>query len=253
MKNTTLAHGLLLLLAAVITPGLTHGESATVAVASNFTAPMNAIATAFERETGHRLKISFGSSGKFFAQIVNGAPFHAFLSADHVKPARLELEGFTAPGTRFTYALGTLVLWSAKTDFVDATGSVLTSQPFGRIALANPKLAPYGGAALETLEHLNIATRLRAKFVMGENIAQTYQFVATGNAELGFVALSQIYEAGQIARGSAWIVPSDMHAPIRQDAVLLRRGSDNAAARALMDYLASAEAAAIIHAYGYRK
>ena len=243
---------LFFLIVVLMTPALAHAESVTVAVAANFTAPMKAIVAEFEQETGHEVRLSFGSSGKFFAQIVNGAPFQVFLSADDIKPARLEQEGLTVPGTRFTYALGTLALWSPKAGFVDTGGEVLRSGAFAHVALANPKLAPYGAAAIETMENLGVAADLQRRFVMGENIAQTYQFVASGNAGLGFVALSQVFKEGRVARGSAWIVPVDLHSPIRQEAVLLRRGKDNAAAVALMDFLKSARAVAIIETYGYR-
>ena len=243
---------LFFMIAILMTPVLVYAESVTVAVAANFTAPMKAIAAEFEKETGHQVRLSFGSSGKFFAQIVNGAPFEVFLSADDIKPARLEQEGLTVPDTRFTYALGTLVLWSPKAGFVDSGGEVLKSGAFAHVALANPKLAPYGVAAMETMENLGVAADLQRKFVMGENIAQTYQFVASGNAGLGFVALSQVFKEGRITGGSGWIVPADLHRPIRQDAVLLRRGKGNAAAVALMDFLKSATVVAIIKTYGYR-
>lgn len=223
-----------------------------VAVAANFTAPMKAIAAAFEKDTGHKTELSFGSSGKFFAQIKNGAPFQVFLSADDAKPAKLEDEGMTVPGSRFTYAIGTLVLWSKQPGLVDDKGAVLGGGGFEHLAVANPRLAPYGTAAMETLDALGMTGKVQALIVQGENIAQTYQFVATGNAELGFVALSQVMSDGKITGGSAWIVPASLHAPIRQDAVILARGKGNAAADALMAYLKSEKAAAIIKSYGYQ-
>lgn len=222
-----------------------------VAVAANFMAPMKAIAADFEKDTGHKAHLAFGSSGKFYAQIKNGAPFQVFLSADDEKPARLEQEGMTVPGSRFTYAIGTLVLWSPRPGFVDDKGEVLRKGQFAHLALASPKLAPYGAAAMEAMEKMGLADSLRPKFVLGENIAQTQQFVVTGNAELGFVALSQVMKDGKIGSGSAWVVPAGMHAPIRQDAVILVSGKGNAAADALMKYLKSAQAAAIIKSYGY--
>jgi len=231
-----------------------HGALAdvvNVAVAANFTAPMNAIATEFAKDTGHKALLSFGSSGKFYAQIKNGAPFQMLLSADDEKPAKLEQEGLTLPGTRFTYAIGTLVLWSAKNDLVDNQGAVLKSGAFNKLALANPKLAPYGAAAMEALTALNLKSALEPKFVLGENIAQTWQFVSTGNAELGFVALSQVMKDGKITSGSAWVVPGKLHTPIRQDAVILATGKGNAAAEALSKYLKGEKAKAIIRAYGY--
>lgn len=230
-------------------------ETVTVAVAANFTAPMRQLAAAFEQETGHRTILSFGSSGKFFAQIKNGAPFQVFLSADEQKPAQLEQDGFTLPATRFTYALGRLVLWSANPQLIaEPDGAdILKSANFKHLALANPKLAPYGAAAIETLKSLHVYPALEPKFVTGENVSQTYQFIASGNAELGFIALSQVIADGQISQGSAWIVPTTLHQPIRQDAVALATGKDNPAVDALMEYLRSDQAGAIIKAFGYQR
>jgi molybdate transport system substrate-binding protein len=222
-----------------------------VAVAANFTAPMRAIAAAFEQDTGHKALLAFGSSGKFYAQIRNGAPFQVFLSADDEKPARLEQEGMAVAGTRFTYAIGQLALWSAKAGYVDNKGEVLKQGAYAHLAIANPKLAPYGAAAIEVLKNLGLLETVQPRLVQGENIAQTYQFVASGNAELGFVALSQVTRDGRLTQGSAWIVPAHLHAPIRQDAVILANGKDNAAASALMAYLKSDKAKAVIRAYGY--
>jgi molybdate transport system substrate-binding protein len=224
---------------------------ASVAVAANFTAPMQKIAADFERDTGHKVLLAFGSTGKFYAQIKNGAPFEVFFAADDKTPARLEQEGFAVAGSRFTYAIGQLALWSARPGYVDDQGAVLKQGAFTHLAIANPKLAPYGAAATETLNRLGLLAALQPKFVQGENIAQTFQFVSTGNAELGFVALSQVTEGGKLKSGSAWIVPSALHAPIRQDAVVLTRGKDNAAALALMKYMKQDKARAIIRAYGY--
>ena len=222
-----------------------------VAVAANFTAPMQVIAADFEKTTGHQALLAFGATGTFYAQIKNGAPFDVLLAADDNTPARLEAEGGTVAGSRFTYAIGKLVLWSAKPDGVDAQGEVLKRGDFRHLAIAAPKLAPYGAAAVETLEKLGLLSAIEPRFVQGENIAQTYQFIATGNAELGFVALSQVFGDGKLKRGSAWIVPDTLHHPIRQDAVLLSRGKDNAAAIALMDYLKSDAAKAVIGTFGY--
>jgi molybdate transport system substrate-binding protein len=222
-----------------------------VAVAANFTAPMRAIAAAFEQDTGHKALLAFGSSGKFYAQIRNGAPFQVFLSADDEKPARLEQAGMAVAGTRFTYAIGQLALWSAKAGFVDNKGEVLKQGGYAHLAIANPKLAPYGAAAIEVLKNLGLLETVQPRLVQGENIAQTYQFVASGNAELGFVALSQVTRDGRVTQGSAWIVPAHLHAPIRQDAVILANGKGNAAASALMAYLKSDKAKAVIRAYGY--
>lgn len=223
----------------------------SVAVAANFTAPMKAIATAFERDTGHKAVLAFGSTGKFYAQIVHGAPFQMLLAADAAAPARLVQAGLGVDAMRFTYAVGRLALWSRQPGLVDGQGDVLHGDAFERLAIADPRLAPYGAAAIQTLTALGELQRLRPRFVQGENIAQAYQFVATGNAALGFVALSQIYADGRIAEGSGWIVPDTLHAPIRQDAVILKNGADNAAAAALAGYLRGDKARAIIRAFGY--
>lgn len=226
-------------------------DEVQVAVAANFTAPMQVIAATFEKDTGHKARLAFGSSGKFYAQIKNGAPFQVLLSADDETPAKLEREGMAVSGTRFTYAIGKLALWSAKEGAVDDKGEVLKQGSYAHLAIANPKLAPYGAAAIEVLKNLGILEAVQAKFVQGENIAQTYQFAASGNAELGFVALSQITKDGKLIKGSAWIVPGNLHAPIRQDAVMLVNGKGSAAASALMSFLKSDKARAVIHAFGY--
>lgn len=228
-----------------------HAAEVSVAVAANFTAPMKAIAAEFARDTGHVAKPAFGGTGKFYAQIRNGAPFQMLLSADDETPAKLAREGYADPASRFTYAIGTLVLWSAKPGVVDAKGDVLKSGRFNKLALANPKLAPYGKAAVEVLTGMGLLDTLAPKFVQGENIAQTWQFVSTGNAELGFVALSQVMKDGRIGSGSGWVVPARLHTPIRQDAVILTSGKGNPAADALMKYLKGDKAKAIIKAYGY--
>ena len=231
--------------------GVAHADTVSVAVAANFTAPMQKIAAAFEVDTGHKAELSFGATGKFYAQITHGAPFQVLLSADDTTPARLEREGKAVAHSRFTYAIGTLVLWSAQPGTVDAKGDVLKSGDFKHLAIANPKLAPYGAAALQVMEKLGVATALQPRLVQGENIAQTFQFVSTGNAQLGFVALSQVMADGTIRSGSAWQVPASLHEPIRQDAVLLMPGKDSAAASALLTYLRGSKARAIIHSYGY--
>jgi molybdate transport system substrate-binding protein len=228
-----------------------QGAQVSVAVAANFRAPMQQIAAAFEQDTGHKAALAFGSTGQFYAQIRHGAPFQVLLAADDETPARLEREGRGVAGTRFTYAIGKLVLWSKRPDLVDGRGDVLRSGRFERIALADPKLAPYGAAAVETLTRLGLMQSLAPKLVQGENIAQAYQFVATGNAPLGFVALSQVLVGGQLTQGSAWIVPPALHAPIRQDALLLALGKDDAAAMSLTAFLRGDKARAIIRSFGY--
>lgn len=229
------------------------GSAATVlvAVAANFTKPMTEIAEAFEKSTGHKANLSFGSSGKFISQFENGGPFEVFLSADDKGPIKLEQSGLAVPNTRFTYALGKLVLWSATPGLVDDQGQVLSKGGFKHIALADPKLAPYGAAAVEVMKNRGLFDKLQPVFVQGENIAQTHQFVSTGNAELGFVAFSQVIDNGKIAGGSGWIIPSDLYKPIRQDAILMKTGAENPAAPALLNFLKSPEALAIIRKYGY--
>lgn len=226
-----------------------QADTVSVAVAANFTAPMQKISDEFSKTTGHTAQLSFGSSGKFVAQISNGAPFEVFLSADPDKPAALEKNGLTVANSRYTYALGKLALWNAKegTD----PHALLQQGNYNKLAIASPKLAPYGLAATRILAKMGLTATATPKLVEGENIAQTWQFVSTGNAALGFVALSQISENGTIKTGSAWIVPSDLYDPIRQDVVLLQKGKDNAAAKALMDFLHSETALAIIRSYGY--
>jgi molybdate transport system substrate-binding protein len=228
-----------------------HAEEIHAAVAANFTAAMKEIAAQFEKNSGHRVILTFGSSGKIFAQIQHGAPFQVFLSADQAKPQALEKAELAVKGSRFTYAQGALALWSSKANFVDESHARLKKGDFNKVALANPKLAPYGVAAIEVLDALQLKQATEAKWVMGENIAQTYQFVASGNADLGFVALSQIVDKGHVKAGSGWIIPSELYNPIRQDAVLLARAGDSAGAKALLEYLRGDEARRIIHSYGY--
>lgn len=221
------------------------------AVASNFSAPMEKIAALFQQESGHTVKLSFGSSGKFYSQIKGGAPFDVFLSADEALPKRLEQEGLAVGGSRFVYALGRLVLWSAQPGFVDAKGSILYKGSYSKLAIADPRLAPYGMAAKETLEKLTMWNAMQERLVKGENITQAYQLIATENAELGFVALSQIMRDGKVSEGSYWLVPSEMHKPIRQSAVLLSGAKDQAASRALLAFLKSEKAMAVMRGFGY--
>lgn len=228
-----------------------RAEEAMVAVAANFSAPMQQIAALFQKETGHQIKLSFGASGGIYAQIKNGAPFDLFLSADQLTPQKLEAEGLGVPNSRFTYATGQLVLWSKQEGLVDAKGHVLQNKSIQRIALANPKLAPYGAAAIETMTNLGLLKELQSKLVQGDNIAQTYQFVLTQNAQIGFVALSQVFANGKITSGSAWIVPGNLHQPIQQDVILLRKGQDNKAATALLLYLKGEQAKKIMKSFGY--
>ena len=234
-----------------VQPVMAHAGQAHIAVASNFAAPMKKLAAQFEQATGHTLTLSSGATGKFYAQIKNGAPFDVLLAADDDTPARLMREG-EAVQTQL-YAIGRLALWSERAGFIDGNDAVLRQNRFQRLAIANPKLAPYGRAAMEVLAKLKLTDSVQDKLVTGENIAQTYQFVASGNAELGFVALSQVMQDGKLTSGSVWVVPSTLHSPIRQDAALLKRGETNAAARALLDYLKTPAAQTTIRSFGYER
>jgi molybdate transport system substrate-binding protein len=227
-----------------------------VAVAANFAGPMAKIAEGFTAATGHTVKLSSGASGKFHTQIVAGAPFEVLVSADDETPRKLVAEGHAVAGSSFTYAIGRLVLWSAKPGLVDDQGAVLGKGSFAHLAIANPKIAPYGAAAMQVLEARGLVDAVAPRLVTGESIAQAYQFVATGNAELGFVAWSQVIggpasQPGQQARGSYWLVPPSLYGEIRQDAVLLKQGEKNPVAVALLAHLKSAEAQATIQRYGY--
>lgn len=223
-------------------------EDVPVAVAANFTEPAKEIATAFAAKTGDHLSLSYGSSGQFYTQITQGAPFQVFLSADGDRPARLEREGLAVPGTRFTYAIGQLVLFSKTPGLVDGKGAVLANGSFTKLSIADPTAAPYGVAAIQTMQKLGVYARLQSKIVKGTSITQAYQFVASGAAELGFVALSQVIDDQD---GSRWLVPASLHAPINQQAILLYAGEKKPAARTFLQFLRSPEALAIIRRYGY--
>lgn len=231
--------------------GVAHAAEVKVAVAANFAQPLAAIAVVFQKATGHTVSASKASTGKLYAQIRHGAPFEVLLSADDETPVRLEAEGLGVAGSRFTYATGALLLWSPDVTTVDASGAVLRQPGSGKIAIANPKLAPYGRAAQEVLTALGLYEHIKPRFVMGENIGQTFQFVASGNAAMGLVAAAQVMQDGRIKSGSAWRVPAHLYTPIRQDAILLKAGVDNAAAQALMRFLREPAARAIIRSYGY--
>jgi molybdate transport system substrate-binding protein len=217
-------------------------------VAANFTAPAKQLAASFQLKTGNALVLSFGSSGQIVAQITQGAPYEVFLSADAARPKKLAASGLADPASVFTYAIGKLVLWSATPGFVDDKGAVLASSKFTHIAIANPAAAPYGAAGIETLKALGLYASVSPKIVTGENITQTYQFTASGNAELGFVALSQVIKA---KKGSQWLVPQSLYKPITQDAVLLKPGETDPVAKAFLAYLKTPEALKVIRSYGY--
>lgn len=244
-----------LLLSLILINGLAstvlYADEVQVAVASNFSKPLETLASAFKASSGHDLKISAGATGKLYAQIEHGAPFEVLLSADSKTPKKLIDAQLAVADSQFTYALGKLVLWSSTNDYVDAQGEVLKKNEFKHIAIANPSTAPYGAAALEVLEHLGLTKTLAAKQVQGENISQTYDFVATGNAELGFVAWSQVQQAGQLKDGSVWQVPEDLYQAIQQDAVLLNRGKNKVADQAFLDFLKTPAAQKLIAESGY--
>lgn len=221
-----------------------------VAVASNFAAPMERIVAQFQADSGHRVSVSTGSTGKFYAQIRNGAPYDVLVAADEATPQRLEDDGLTVKGTRFVYALGKLALWSARPGLVDSKGAVLRAG-YNKLSIADPKLAPYGRAAQEALKGMGLWDQVKSNLVKGENITQAYQFVATGNAELGFVALSQITKDGKVAQGSWWLVPADLYRPIRQSAVRLSGAKDQQAAQDFLNCLKSEKAAVVMRSFGY--
>ncbi len=222
-----------------------------VAVAANFSGTMQAIAQAFEQESGHQVRIITGATGKFYAQVKHGAPFQVLLAADTQTPLLLEQEGFAVTGSRFTYAIGHLALWSQQAELVDAQGEVLRSTRFKRLALADPRLAPYGAAAMQVLDRMGLLAQVKDRLVQGESVGQTYQFVATGNADLGFIASSQLVVDAKRIGGSTWMVPQALYSPLRQDAVLLKSGQANAAALALMRFLQSPRARALMRDNGY--
>lgn len=234
----------------VISSAANAGE-VRAAVASNFAAPMERIAVLFEKDSGHKVKVSLGSSGKLYSQIKGGAPFDVLLAADEAIPKQLLQENLAVAGSRFVYATGRLALWSAQPGYVDEKAAVLNNGNFNKLAIADPKLAPYGMAAKETLERLVMWNAMQRKLVKGENITQTYQFVATENSELGFIALSQIMRDGKVTSGSWWLVPSEMHKPIRQSAVLLTGAKDVAAAKDFLAFLKSDRAIKVMHGFGY--
>ena len=229
-------------------PSAAIAADTQVAVAANFTQPAKAIAAAFKAKTGDTAVLSFGSSGQFFAQMSHGAPYEVFLSADADRPAAAEKDGLAVAGTRFTYAVGRLVLYSKTPGLVDAKGAVLKAGQFNKLAIADPAAAPYGVAAIQTMTKLGVYEAVKPKIVQGSSIAQAYQFVDTGAAELGFVALSQVIN---VQGGSRWTVPAADHAPIEQQAILLKIGKDNPAAKAFLAFLKGPQAVAIIKKYGY--
>ena len=249
MDRRTLFRLLLLAGGTVLVAPAQAGETTKVAVASNFTDAAQEIAKAFADTTDHEAVLAFGATGQLYTQITQGAPFEVFLSADDMRPALLVREGLGVAGSAFTYAVGRLVLYSADEDMVSGPDTLITPT-FSKIAIANPETAPYGRAAIEVMQALGVDDALRAKIVQGQNIAQTFQFIETGNAELGFIAYGQVSRSDS---GSKWVVPQERYSPIRQDAVLLKPGENNPAAIAFLEFLRSKPASAILEKHGYAR
>lgn len=248
MKQKLLVWCLFVIASTAVTPAF--ADQVVVAVAANFIPPFREIATDFEKATGHAVRVAAGSSGNFYSQIKNGAPFDVFLSADMERPKLLEDEGLGVKDSRFTYAIGRLVLWSPNPDLIKGE-ETLRSKKFKRLAIANPKTAPYGLAAMQGMQKLELWESIQPKIVMGENLGQTMGFIESGNADLGFVALSQVLDPKIKGKGSLWDIPSNLHEPIKQDVILLTKGKDNQAAKALMEFIGGPQARAIIARYGY--
>ncbi len=249
MRQITRALSALVLTVLVHTSAL--AAEAQVAVAANFAEPIKAIAAVLEKTAGHTIKVTLGATGKLYAQIKNGAPFDVLLSADTATPEKLEKEGLGHPGSRFTYATGKLVLWSTDAKRVDAKGEVLKAANLGKVSFANPKVAPYGAATVQVIDKLGLTAILAPKLVQGESIGQTFTFASTGNADIGFVAMSQVLEGGKLKSGSMWVVPQNLYDPIRQDAVVMQKSANNEAAQALMRLLKSPNIKDLIRSYGY--
>jgi molybdate transport system substrate-binding protein len=231
-----------------------EAKSVQVAVAANFSNTMKSLVTEFEKTSDYQIALSFGSSGKFYSQIKQGAPYELFFSADQAKPDALQKDGLVIASSRFTYAIGRLAVWSARPNFDNKIETKLKDGSFNKLAIANPKLAPYGAAALQVLRHLELIDTTQSKWVRGANIAQTYQFVSSGNADLGFIALSQILGINKVQKvkeGSYWLVPDIMHSPIKQDVVLLRSAENSLGAKVFLDFIHTYKAQNIIAQYGY--
>lgn len=231
---------------------LCSAEPVRVAVAANFYLPMQKLAEMFEQQTGSAVQLSSGSTGSLYAQIENGAPYDVFLSADQRRPAALEASQLIAPGSRFTYASGRLVLWSPDAEKLDPQATAFTAGKFKLVAIANPKTAPYGQAAVEAMSHMGVDGLYKNKLVEGQSLSQTYQYLTSGVVEVGFLALSQVLKDGELASGSVWMVPDDYYADIHQDAVLLKAAEANRSARALIEFLKGDEARQVIREFGYR-
>lgn len=231
--------------------GPVGADTLQVAVAASFESAFERLKTEFEQETRHQVLSSVGATGKFYAQIKAGAPFDVLLAADENTPKRLEVEGLGLSGTRFTYAVGRLVLWSLDPERVDSEGKVLASDSFAHLAIANPRTAPYGAAAIDVLKRMGRYEAIKSRLVEGESVAQAQQYVVSRNAELGFLALSQVFREGRLSSGSAWVVPEALHAPIQQQALLLKHGERNEAARAFLRFLGDKDRDQVLSSFGY--
>lgn len=248
MKRKLLSWCVVVITALAVTPAL--AEQVLVAVAANFVPPFREIAMDFEKATGHSVQVAAGSSGNFYSQIKNGAPFDVFFSADAERPKLLDDEGLGVKDTRFTYAIGRLVLWSPNADLIKGE-ETLRSKQYKRLAMASPKTAPYGVAAMQALQKLALWDSVQPQIVMGESLGQTMGFIQSGNAQLGFVALSQVLDPKIKGKGSRWDVPNNLHDPIKQDVILLTTGKENSGAKALLEFMGGPQAKTIIKRYGY--
>ncbi len=239
------------LLLSGMTSSFVYAGELNAAVESSFALPMERIVALYQKASGNSVKINLNSSGKFYAQIKNGASFDILISSDESMPKRLVQDGLATGGSRFVFATEKLVLWSALPDFVDAKGAVLNKGNFNKLVIADPKLSAYGLASKETLEKLVMWNSIQEKLVKGENINRAYQLAATENADLAFIGLSQIMRDGKIAEGSWWLVPPEVHGPIRQSAVMLSNSKNSTEAKEFLDFLKSKKVEAIIHNFGY--
>lgn len=247
MKKTLMATALTF----VASISVAHADEVKVAVAANFYKPLQVLAKDYQQTSSDQVELSVGSTGKLYAQIVNGAPFDIFLAADQRRPQKLVQANIAVAQSEFTYAKGRLIFWSKQPNLIDGSQQYLKTAKFHKLAIANPKAAPYGAASVETLKKLGLYNKLKDKIVYGQNIAQTYSYVSYGNVKQGFVALSQVYRNGKMVAGSGWIVPNHYYHAIRQDAVLLTKSADNQAAKKFLAYLQSPKAKQIIHSFGY--
>lgn len=227
-------------------------EKVSIAVAGNFLKPLKVLAEKFESKTKYKVAISVGSTGKLYAQITNGAPFELFLSADQKRPTQLISQKLAIKNSLFTYAIGSLVLWSSDQERIDSGGELLSSPDLKHLAIANPNVSPYGEQTIQALKALGVYNQLKNKFVQGQNLGQTFQYISSGNIQQGIIAESQVTLKGEITSGSIWILPKHLYQPIKQDAVLLEKGRYNPAAKAFIDYLKTPEAVKIINSFGYK-